>query len=186
MKRKRKARIDERANKRPKTEVAHNGSPTWALLRCYNPRVLTLRQDLAWTLRKSKRRQKSLLHYGLQRNGSRPVDSDSAVADLLDTELSTTQKMTHQLTGAQIQMNAALHQLETHQPTASQQHQHVQRLHKIQQYVRQLTSSNDEPTTQRNTLQVSVDINNQLNAAVHPCMGFSIAPGVTRLGASGS
>lgn len=85
MKRKRKNHRDQRVDKRQKVDHHVNGQPTWALLRYYYPKVLTLRYYLVSTLSKSKKRQRKVLHYGLDSDRSATTDSDATVAKLLDS-----------------------------------------------------------------------------------------------------
>lgn len=87
MKRKRRATRDERAEKRRKLDDAIENQPSWPLLRCYYPRVVTLRQYLAAKLSKSKKRQRKLLAYGLDDNAESLNGSNKALVELLDTTI---------------------------------------------------------------------------------------------------
>lgn len=83
MKKRKRKNHDQRVVKCQKTEDDDYGHPTWALLRYYYPKVLTLRQYLVWALSKSKKRQRRVLHYGVNdRNGT---VADPEVVTLLDT-----------------------------------------------------------------------------------------------------
>ena len=87
MKRKRKSKRDERddrLSKRTKIGDVSNGHPTCPLLQHYYPKVLTLRQYLLGALSQSKKRQRRLLHYGLDSGKSQTDESHSALTALLD------------------------------------------------------------------------------------------------------
>jgi len=85
MKRKRKAKRDERVEKRPKTDSDIAEPPTWLLLRQYYTKVLTLRQYLVWALSGSKKRQRKLLHYGRFTDKRSSGSVDPSVVHLLDS-----------------------------------------------------------------------------------------------------
>jgi len=85
MKRKRKARRDERVEKRQKTDRDIVEPPTWLLLRQYYTKVLTLRQYLVRALSGSKKRQRKLLHYGKFTDKRSASLVDPSVIHLLDS-----------------------------------------------------------------------------------------------------
>lgn len=85
MKRKSKPQRVERAEKRRKSESQPTSQPTWPLLRHYYPKLLTLRQYLVWSLSKSKKRQRNLLHYGLNNGKDASTSVDASVVELLDS-----------------------------------------------------------------------------------------------------
>ena len=85
---KRKRRGDHRVEKRQKIIENVSGHPTKPLLLQYYPEVLTLRQYLVSRLaRSSKKRQRKLLQYGIDRDRNVHTVADSSVVKLLDTTI---------------------------------------------------------------------------------------------------